>query len=161
MSEQWADQLRASGYRATSQRVLVLAVIAELRHATPDQVLVEARRRGSAIDLSTVYRTLELLDEVGLITHAHLGHGSPTYHSVDERPHIHLVCRRCNRVSQVDAATLDPMVSAVAEQSGFVADVGHLVLHGVCGECAEADPGADPSTRAVSGLPSDRTNEGE
>ncbi|MGV1036821.1 MAG: Fur family transcriptional regulator [Candidatus Nanopelagicales bacterium] len=152
MSEQWADQLRACGHRATSQRILVLEVIAGLRHATPDQVLAEARRRGSAIDLSTVYRTLELLDEVGLITHAHLGHGSPTYHPIDERPHIHLVCRRCNRVSQIDAVTLDPMVSAVAEQSGFVADVGHLVLHGVCAECADGDVGSDPEASEVPGL---------
>ncbi|MFZ1653074.1 MAG: transcriptional repressor [Candidatus Nanopelagicales bacterium] len=137
MSDRWAEQLRARGHRATSQRILVLEVIAEVRHATPDQVFAEAGRRGSAIDLSTVYRTLELLDDVGLITHAHLGQGSPTYHSIDERPHIHLVCRRCDRVSQIDAATLDPMVSAVAEQSGFIADVGHLVLHGVCGDCAK------------------------
>ena len=80
-SETWQETLRAGGYRLTPQRELVLTAVDTLGHATPDQVYAEVRRHSSAINLSTVYRTLELLDELGLIRHAHIEERTPTYHS--------------------------------------------------------------------------------
>ena len=71
----------------------------EAGHATVDELAAEVQRTMPDVSLSTIYRTLEALDEAGLVTHAHLHHGSPTYHSVDEEPHVHLVCTalRCHR----------------------------------------------------------------
>lgn len=129
------EQLQAAGLRSTAQRRLVLELIAELRHATPDQLLAAAQERGESVDLSTIYRTLEVLDTHHLITHAHLGAGSPTYHAVDDRPHVHLVCRTCGKVTSIDASELTPMIDRVAEGTGFNVDVSHLALYGTCEEC--------------------------
>ena len=68
-----------------------------LRHATPEEILGEVQSTASGVNLSTVYRTLEVLEQVGLVTHAHIGHGAPTYHVVDDTPHIHLVCSRMKK----------------------------------------------------------------
>ena len=94
----WQVRLRESGHRLTPQRELVLAAVVTLGHATPDEVYAEVRTHSSAINLSTVYRTLELLDDLGLIHHAHLSDRAPTYHSTTGHEHSHLVCRGCRKV---------------------------------------------------------------
>ena len=91
----WESALREHGYRVTPQRQLVLEAVEVLRHGTPEEILAEVQRHASGVNLSTIYRTLEVLESVGLVTHAHIGHGAPTYHAVDEHPHIHLVCDAC------------------------------------------------------------------
>ncbi|MFT6563969.1 MAG: Fur family ferric uptake transcriptional regulator [Actinomycetes bacterium] len=133
------EQLRRAGLRATAARLLVLELVQESRHLNVDELTHAASEVGESLDLSTAYRTLETLNDVGLLTHAHLGSGSPTYHAVDAVPHIHLVCRRCGGVSSVSAEGVEPAIDSVATQTGFHADLGHLVLHGICGDCS-ADP---------------------
>ncbi len=76
MSTDWKSDLRQRGYRLTPQRQLVLEAVDTLEHATPDDILVEVRKTASGVNISTVYRTLELLEELGLVSHAHLGHGA-------------------------------------------------------------------------------------
>jgi len=76
----WDEQLRARGYRVTPQRQLVLEAVARLGHATPEDVGAEVRQAARGVNISTIYRTLELLEQLGMVTHAHLGHGAPTYH---------------------------------------------------------------------------------
>src|SRR5579875_1876074 len=88
----WDEQLRARGYRATPQRQLVLEAVAKLGHATPEDVAAEVQQTARGVNISTVYRTLELLEQLGMVTHAHLGHGAPTYHLAVEADHVHLVC---------------------------------------------------------------------
>lgn len=130
-----AAQLREAGLRATKQRIQVLEIVHSKRHVTVDQVVSECAGQGASIDLSTAYRTLETLNDAGLITHAHLGNKSPTYHRVDEFPHVHLVCRDCDRVGSIPAADLAAVVGTVDSLRGFVVDVSHLVMHGRCAEC--------------------------
>lgn len=132
----WDSRLRAAGLRSTSQRRAVLAALDELGHATVDELTAHVQRELPDLSLSTVYRTVEVLDEVGLVTHAHLHHGSPTYHRVDDDPHVHLVCRRCERVDSLPVAVAGGLVDAVHDATGFAVDVSHLALHGVCRECA-------------------------
>ena len=96
----WDARLRSAGLRSTAQRRAVLQALFEARHATVDELAAEVQRTMPDISLSTIYRTLEALDEAGLVTHAHLHHGSPTYHSVDEEPHVHLVCTGCGAIGQ-------------------------------------------------------------
>ena len=100
--EAWDRRLRTAGFRITPQRQLVLEAVTHLRHATPEEILGEVQSTASGVNLSTVYRTLEVLEQVGLVTHAHIGHGAPTYHVVDDTPHIHLVCSRCRKVESID-----------------------------------------------------------
>ncbi|MGH3660157.1 MAG: Fur family transcriptional regulator, partial [Micromonosporaceae bacterium] len=97
----WQSDLRARGYRLTPQRQLVLEAVDKLEHSTPDHILAEVRRTAGGVNISTVYRTLELLEELGLVSHAHLGHGAPTYHFGGSADHFHAVCRDCGAVSEV------------------------------------------------------------
>ena len=135
----FAERLRSSGKRLTPQRELILRAVDALGHATPDEVLAEVRKQSSAVNISTVYRTLEVLEELGLVKHAHLSDRAPTYHSVGGHEHFHLVCRNCHRVISVDAGVLDPLLERLRTDHGFTADVGHLTVFGRCDQCEETD----------------------
>ena len=139
MTDDWREKLRGSGYRLTPQRELILRAVEDLGHATPDEVLARVRQQSSAVNVSTVYRTLEVLEELGLVRHAHLSDRAPTYHSVTEHEHFHLVCRNCHRVVSVDPDVLAPLRERLRDEHAFVVDVGHLTVFGQCEEC---DPGA-------------------
>jgi Fur family ferric uptake transcriptional regulator len=130
--------LRARGYRITPQRQLVLDAVTALEHGTPDEICAEVQRtaHGVNVNLSTVYRTLELLEELGLVTHTHLGHGAPTYHAAADSDHLHLVCRDCGAVIETDVALADSLVGMLAQRHGFETDVGHFAIYGRCQECA-------------------------
>jgi Fur family ferric uptake transcriptional regulator len=135
VNENLAARLHSLGYRLTPQRQLVLQAVDTLGHATPDEILAEVQQHASAINASTVYRTLEVLEELGLVRHAHLSDRAPTYHSVTDHTHFHLVCRKCQRVVSVDADEVAPFGDAIRREHGFVLDVGHLAIFGECVEC--------------------------
>ena len=135
MTQDWREKLRGSGYRLTPQRELILRAVEELGHATPDEVLAKVRQQSSAVNVSTVYRTLEVLEELGLVRHAHLSDRAPTYHSVTEHEHFHLVCRNCHRIVSVDPDVLQPLRDRLVSEHAFVVDVGHLTVFGHCEEC--------------------------
>ncbi|QNN54015.1 Fur family transcriptional regulator [Nocardioides mesophilus] len=137
-TDDWQAQLRAKGYRLTPQRELVLAAVQRLGHATPDEVLAAAREESPAVNLSTVYRTLELLEELGLVRHAHLTDRAPTYHSTTAPTHAHLVCRDCGRVGELPARDLDPLTELLRRDHGFEPDLGHLTIFGTCRDCLGA-----------------------
>jgi Fur family transcriptional regulator, ferric uptake regulator len=137
-SHDWRDDLRARGYRLTPQRELVLEAVQELDHATPDEVLAAVRRKASGVNISTVYRTLDLLEELGLVSHTHLGHGAPAYHAAVEADHVHLVCRGCGHVTEVETAVADGLVGELAGSHGFATDVRHLTVFGTCRECGSS-----------------------
>ena len=147
----WDARLRAVGLRSTGQRRAVLAALSRLGHATVDELATEVQRTIPEVSLSTVYRTLEALDEVGLVTHAHLHHGSPTYHTVDGEPHIHLVCQSCGAVAQESVEVALGLAEAVRRAGGFRVDLSHLVLHGRCAACADHPTTAHP--RSVRSTP--------
>src|SRR5690606_24149400 len=132
-----AETLRARGLRLTAQRQLVLEAVYRLGHATPDQVHAEVARTASGVNITTVYRTLELLEELGLVTHTHLSHGAPTYHGVTEQQHVHLVCRGCGGIDDVPVDVLDALAGTIAAQKSFQVDKGHVALFGVCGACTQ------------------------
>lgn len=136
----WQQQLRESGYRLTPQRAAVLSALERLGHATPEQVYAEVQGSAESVNLSTVYRTLELLDELGVIRHAHLADRAPTYHARTDHEHVHLVCRRCEKVISVSevaaAAALEPLV----REHDFEPDYGHLVVFGQCASCRTGEP---------------------
>ena len=136
-SDSLAQVLRERGLRLTAQRQLVLEAVYALGHATPDQVHGAVARTAAGVNVSTVYRTLELLEELGLIRHTHLTHGAPTYHPVTEDQHVHLVCRSCGTIEEIAPAVLDDLVASLRADRGFRVDVGHVALFGQCGRCAE------------------------
>ena len=87
------------------------------------------------MNISTVYRTLELLEELGLVTHAHLGHGAPTYHLADRHHHIHLVCRDCTDVIEADLSVAAEFTAQAARTFGFETDMKHFAIFGRCADC--------------------------
>jgi Fur family transcriptional regulator, ferric uptake regulator len=136
-----AEVLRARGLRLTAQRQLVLEAVYELGHATPEQVHNAVRETAAGVNITTIYRTLELLEELGLVTHTHLSHGSPTYHAAGNHQHVHLVCRSCGEVTEIDPSVLAPLVDHLATERGFRVDVGHVALFGDCHSCEGREQG--------------------
>jgi Fur family ferric uptake transcriptional regulator len=135
-------RLRARGMRLTRQRERITDAVQALGHATPDGLAAAiARDGGPALSLSTIYRNLEVLEEVGVVSHTHLDHRSPTYHLFDHADHLHLVCLSCGAVIESPVSTADPFVGNLLTVHGFVADVKHMAIHGWCAACsAQATP---------------------
>jgi Fur family transcriptional regulator, ferric uptake regulator len=135
MSQTWDAALRASGYRVTPQRQLVLEAVTKLHHASPEEIFAEVHQKARGVNVSTIYRTLELLEQLGLVTHTHLGHGAPRYHLAAEAQHVHLVCQHCGRVTELAPEAAQPLVRVLDEEHGFETDVGHLTVFGRCRDC--------------------------
>jgi len=133
---EWQAELRARGYRLTPQRQLVLEAVGRLGHATPDEIAAAVRETASGVNISTIYRTLELLEELGLVQHTHLGHGAPTYSIAASDDHVHLVCRDCGAIDEADSGVLEDVVRRLAADHGFAVDVGHFAIFGRCRDCA-------------------------
>lgn len=131
--------LRERGLRLTPQRQMILEAVHGLRHATPERVHLAVRERAAGVNITTVYRTLVLLEELGLVTHTHLSHGSPTYHGANTDQHVHLVCRSCDTVLEIEPVVLQPLAAQLREQNGFRVDIGHVALFGVCRFCGEQE----------------------
>jgi Fur family ferric uptake transcriptional regulator len=129
--------LRERGLRITDARRAVCGVIASAHGDHLDAATIHdkaIRETGTDLDLSTVYRTLEALEEAGAVRHAHLGDAA-VYHLAEEQPHQHLVCSNCGSTTALPASQLTGFLSSVAELTGFVADVEHFALSGICSEC--------------------------
>jgi Fur family transcriptional regulator, ferric uptake regulator len=129
-----ASALRSRGLRVTAQREQVLSAVRRLGHATPDDISESV----SDVDVATVYRTLELFEELGLVRHAHLGHGAPSYRPAEDQ-HSHVVCHRCGKVSDADPEVVDELERRLHDGSGFELDRSHLTLFGTCRGCAGSD----------------------
>ncbi len=130
-----AELLRSRGLRLTAQRQLILEAVLNLGHATPEQVHTAVREIAAGVNITTIYRTLELLERLGLVTHTHLSHGSPTYHAAGEAVHVHLVCRTCGAIDEIDPEQLRPLADRLVTERGFAVDIGHVALFGVCVRC--------------------------
>ena len=128
------DALTPAELRLANSRSVFEAPAGRL-YATPDQVHAKVSEVAAGVNITTVYRTLELLEELGLVTHAHLSHGAPTYHPVSESQHVHLVCQACGGVSELPSTLLSPLAEALDSQHGFLLDIGHVALFGVCAGC--------------------------
>ncbi len=151
MSHVLADDLdavlRSRGLRATPQRRFVLGALQGLGHATPEQVWDQVQRVAPSMSPSTVYRALELLEELGVVAHTHLGHGAPSYHLATHADHVHLVCRRCGSVQSADVSRAHQLADEITARFGFVPDLGHLSVEGLCRSCAaKAEPDAAEAT---------------
>ncbi|HEY8372480.1 MAG TPA: Fur family transcriptional regulator [Pseudonocardiaceae bacterium] len=133
--------LHERGLRMTPQRQLVLQAVRDLAHATPEQICQYVQRQAPTVNITTVYRTLDLLEQLGLVRHTHLGHGAPTY-SVDGHQHVHLVCHRCGKVEEVPTDLLADLVTVLRTERGFELDPCHVALHGRCADCV--DPSVPP-----------------
>jgi Fe2+ or Zn2+ uptake regulation protein len=127
--------LRDAGMRITRARREVCAVLAEAPDGHLSAADIAARVQ-QPVDTSTVYRTLEALQQVGFLRHVHLGHGPGVYHVASVPVHHHLVCEWCGTVVDVPTRALREAVASVTEPQGFVADTTHFAIVGRCRDCA-------------------------
>jgi len=124
-------RLRARGLRVTPQREQVLAAVRRLGHATPEQLSDTV----PGVDVTTVYRTLELLEELGLVRHAHLGHGAPSFRPAED-DHVHIVCHSCGAVVDAAPDLVDDLAARLRREDGFELDRAHFTVFGTCRACA-------------------------
>lgn len=131
MDQDIISDLRRSGYRITTARRAVLSsLLGSTGHLTADQVAQTVKATNPDVDTSTVYRTLGLFEELGIVEHAHLGHGPAVYHL--GRTHQHLVCEECGAVIDVPLDALDALAHELRESYGFQIRPGHFALTGRC-----------------------------
>lgn len=128
--------LHQRGLRMTPQRQLVLDAVRDLGHATPEQICAQVQRAAPAVNITTVYRTLDLLEKLGLVRHTHLGHGAPSY-SQQEHQHVHLVCHVCGAVIETPSDLMNDLAGRLRDAAGFELDVTHVALSGRCADCVE------------------------
>ena len=136
------DQLRARGLRWTPQRRLILDVITEAQgHVTGSEFVDRCRERDPDTTPSTVYRTLDVLEELGYLAHSHAADGREEYHVLPVAEHAHLHCAGCGRSWEVAGADLTGLARSLRRKHGFAVDVAHLTIAGRCRECREGHIG--------------------
>jgi len=129
------ELLRQRGHRMTEQRrAIVLEIMSTRGHIAPAEVAARVQEKGPSVNASTVYRTVELLEEVGVLTHAHV-HGGSQYHHAVEHDHVHLVCSNCGSARSLPVETLGKIRGDFVAATGFDPDFTHYAVLGVCGEC--------------------------
>lgn len=134
------DRLRARGLRWTPQRRILVEVLSRTDgHVTGSELVERCRLIDPGTIPSTVYRTLDVLEEIGVLSHSHGADGREEFHVLPEAEHGHLYCRRCG--GAWDLAADDPAVvqarDAFVRERGFALDVSHLTVSGRCARCAD------------------------
>jgi Fur family ferric uptake transcriptional regulator len=137
--EVFLEKLRAHGLRLTPQRELILSAMHEMEGlATAEAIYEQVQSITLAVDISTVYRTLDLLQEFDIVACIDPGDGQHRYELLGVHgPHIHLICQSCGKVAGIDVDDARPFAEQIRARYGFAADLDHLSITGLCPTCAE------------------------
>jgi Fur family ferric uptake transcriptional regulator len=142
MSVSWTDVrdlLRARGLRWTPQRRTLIDVLADTDgHVTGAELVEMCRAHDPTTTPSTVYRTLDVLEELGLLSHSHGADGREEFHVRPVAAHGHLHCNGCGTTWDIDSAEAAPIVETLARQRDFAVDLSHLSIAGRCSSCGSA-----------------------
>ncbi len=129
------EQLRAQGMRMTPQRIaIVTEILSTPGYVVPSSVIERVQAQVPGVSPSTIYRTLERLERVGVLAHVHLETGLG-YHRVEDEQHAHLTCGRCGRMEELSHAALQGLERLVAQHHGFRPDFTHHAIVGLCAAC--------------------------
>jgi len=138
ISRDIAGQLAKQGYRLTPQRLMILSAIEHSQnHISAEEIYAQVASKYPNVNISTVYRTLELLTQLGLVTETDLGEDRVRYHPADKGHHHHLICRECGAIIDLDELLLAPIKSALLQKYQFTADLKHLAITGRCLKCSQ------------------------
>jgi Fur family ferric uptake transcriptional regulator len=132
------EELQARGMRVTPQRAIIFDIIETMEgHITAEEIFQEVQNVNSYISLATVYRTLELLQELNLITPTNLG-GAQTYFAMkDHGSHHHLVCQVCGAIEEFTDELFEPLRLKIAQRYNFEVRTEHMSIFGVCAACRQ------------------------
>ena len=130
------EMLRSRGLRMTPQRRAIVAeVLRAAGHISPTAIARKVQGEMPGVNASTVYRTLSLLEEVGVLAHSHLESGAE-YHRSEEAAHVHLTCSRCGSEDALSLEEADALHTLIRTHHGFEADLTHFAIGGRCRTCA-------------------------
>jgi Fur family ferric uptake transcriptional regulator len=141
MFDSYVEALRSRGYRITPQREMIIEELASTNaHMAAEEIHDAIQKRTKALNIATIYRTLDMLVEEGLACKNDLGSGFVVYAITRHGPHIHLVCRACGQVTEANQSLISDLGKDLQQKYGFAADLRHISLFGVCSECQEENP---------------------
>ena len=130
--------LKEKGYRLTPQRLAVLQILHESEgHITAADIYERVRKTYPRVNKSTVYRTLELLKKLGLVTETDLGDNQLYYHHTEKGHHHHLICQKCGRIIDLDETVLVTLKERLTRQYNFIPEINHIAIFGRCLNCRE------------------------
>ena len=136
------EQLRARGLRWTPQRrALVEVLLQSDGHVTGAELVDRCRAADPTTVPSTVYRTLDVLEELGVVRHAHGVDGREEFHVFPVTDHGHLYCTNCHGAWEVGPDEAGPLLEAIERTRGFRVQLSHLSIAGLCRDCAESSAG--------------------
>lgn len=128
--------IRSADQRMTPQRLLLMSAIRHAgEHVNINQIHDEVRKTYPFINVSTIYRNVAILTELRLISETYKIDGETLYEWIGDHTHIHMMCRHCNEMIQIDDAYLNSLKLEVKEDFGFNIDIDHLAISGLCNKC--------------------------
>ena len=138
------ELLRGRGLRMTPQRRAIVAEVMDAHgHINAAEIAGRVRERVPGVNPSTVYRTLSMLEDVGVLSHAHLESGAE-YHRTAESQHVHLVCSKCGSDDSLSLTEAGRLEALIRRHHGFRPDLTHFAISGLCADCQSAN-GETPS----------------
>ena len=133
-----SSKLSELGYRLTPQRIMIISAIdSSDDHISAEEIYAQVVAKYANVNISTVYRTLELLKRLGLVTENDMGEGRVRYHPVGKGHHHHLVCQECGAIIDLDESVLSSVKDVLLREYGFIADLKHLAIFGRCVNCSK------------------------
>ena len=130
-----AERLRRVGQRVTPQRLVILGALRPGEHLAADEVFARVEPLLPGVNRSTVYRTLELFRDLGLVSMTDLGGGARQFELIDDLHH-HLICHRCGAILELDDTLVDPLRDGIRARYGFAPAIDHLAIFGFCSVCS-------------------------
>lgn len=131
-----SERLKEKGYRLTPQRLMVLDALHEAEgHISAPDICDRVRAKYPWVNKSTIYRTLDLLKELDLVTETELGGDKLYYHQAEKGHHHHLICQKCGKVLDIDEDVFASLASTLRQKYRFSADLKHLAIQGHCLKC--------------------------
>ncbi|WP_322817418.1 Fur family transcriptional regulator [Tepidiforma sp.] len=134
-----AERLRRAGFRLTPQRLLIVRALRHGgRHMSAGEIAEEVHKVHPYVDLSTVYRTLDVLKRTRLVTSTDMGSGDVLFEWAAEEPHHHLICSVCGHVVEIGPEYFRPLEERLRTELGFEPDMHHFAVFGLCRECRDS-----------------------
>ncbi len=141
--DETAELLRRAGHKMTPQRLMIVRALRHAGgHVSAAQIADQVREHYPFVDVSTVYRTLDVLKRMRLATSTDMGAGDVVWEWAPEDPHHHLICSSCGHVEEIEHRYLAGLEAKVRADFGFAPDMHHFAIFGLCRECQMAE-GAD------------------
>ncbi len=130
-------EIKKKGHRVTKSRELICEILENSGHAhfTVDELYKKVTKKSSEVDLATVYRTLELLGQIGLIAHLHQAHGSGIYFLRNEENIMHLICMSCERIIDISFETFTKINKLLMKETKFTSINNNFIYSGICENC--------------------------